>query len=58
MPIDFHPKKKYNCFNNKKKSPLHLEKGWLSLQAAERVGILSASNKFPQGSGNCTYCRT
>ncbi len=31
-----------------RKTPLHLEKGWLSLQAAERVGILSAAYKSPK----------
>jgi hypothetical protein len=28
------------------------------IQAAERVGILSAAYKFPQGSLRCTYCQT
>jgi hypothetical protein len=59
LPIDFHQKIKYNCFNRQiNKTPLHVEKGRLSLRAAERVGILSAAYKFPQGSGICTYCRT
>jgi hypothetical protein len=38
MPIDFHPKIKYNCFNNKKKNPSPIGEGLVKFTSCGEGG--------------------